>query len=167
MLEITCQQCERKHHAGEEHLGKYLRCAGCGSKVLIAPKGGRLESYSALKAACGTAVRSSSPRTTVARHKEPDRRFVGNRTYLTLAILLMALIGSGSSFYRMRVRRGSASQAYGTTTPDPPTPLSASGIPTLDPSEVEEVRPPAGSYRRIMPTGTRFMKDLATAGTAN
>ena len=35
MLEISCARCGRKLIAGEEQLGKQLRCSGCGNSVLI------------------------------------------------------------------------------------------------------------------------------------
>jgi hypothetical protein len=160
MLEITCKQCERSHQAGEEHLGKYLRCAGCGRKVLIARTGCQLESDSALKTRSGTAVINSSPRSTAALDKKPNSRFTRKRSHLAFAGFFMMLIASGTLVYRMRAGRNASNQAYETT----PSPVQSSGIPTLDPSEVEEVPSAAANYRRIMPTGTRFMRDLATGG---
>jgi hypothetical protein len=160
MLEITCGQCERSHQAGEEHLGKYLRCAGCGRKVLIARRGRQLESDSALKTRSGAAVINSSSRTTAALDKTPNSRFARKRSYLTFAGFFMVLIASGTFVYRMRAGRSAPNQAYETT----PSPVPSNGLPTLDPSEVEEVQSPAPNYRRIMPTGTRFVKDLATGG---
>ena len=102
MLEITCEQCERSHQAGEEHLGKYLRCAGCGRKVLIARRGRQLESDSALKTRSGAAVINSSPKTTAALDKTLNSRFARKRSYLTFAGFFMVLIASGTFVYRMR-----------------------------------------------------------------
>jgi hypothetical protein len=35
MIEIVCARCGRLHYAGQEHLGKHLRCGGCGDKIPI------------------------------------------------------------------------------------------------------------------------------------
>jgi hypothetical protein len=160
MLEITCKQCKRSHQAGEEHLGKYLRCAGCGRKVLIAIRDRQLESDSALKTRSGTDVVNSSPKTAAALDKKPNSRFARKRAYRTLAGIFMMLLASGTFVYRMRVGRNAPNQAYETT----PSPVLSSGLPTLDPSDVEEVQSRAANYRRIMPTGTKFIEDLATGG---
>lgn len=36
MLDVRCPRCGTVHHASPEHLGRQLRCAGCGSSVIIA-----------------------------------------------------------------------------------------------------------------------------------
>jgi hypothetical protein len=36
MIDVACLQCGTVHHASPEHLGRQLRCAGCGAPVLIA-----------------------------------------------------------------------------------------------------------------------------------
>jgi DNA-directed RNA polymerase subunit RPC12/RpoP len=159
MLEIICKQCERRHQAGEEHLGKYLRCAGCGSQVLIALRSRHLESDSALKTQGGAAFINKPPGATAALDKKPHSRFARRRGYLTFASFLVMLVAS-SIFVYLRAGRKAAHQAYNT----PPSSVSSSGLPTLDPADVEELRPEAANYRRITPTGTRFMKDLATGG---
>jgi hypothetical protein len=160
MLEVTCKKCGRSHQAGEEHLGRCLRCAGCGSNVLITRGGRRLDSDNALKTRVGPAAIKTPSGTAAALDKKRYSSFARKRGYLTFATFFIIFIASGIFVYRMRVGRNAANAAYETN----PSAVPSSGPPTLDPSEVEEVPSAAANYRRIMPTGTKFIKDLATGG---
>ena len=51
MIDLRCPRCGTEHHAGEEHLGKALRCSRCGDPIQILRQGVPRDSSEAADAA--------------------------------------------------------------------------------------------------------------------
>jgi hypothetical protein len=161
MLEISCARCGRKHYAGEEHLGKQLRCAGCGHTVPIAQRDRRHARSPKPLEVCSNALEnvmdafSRKVATICVRSKFRWRR--GLLAFSVVACLAAALAAAGYFAGRRYLPAHPGAPDIGATTP---LPVGHQ----LDTAPADPKQTLCQVPAKSLPTGTPFMEDRATDG---
>ncbi len=170
MLKVACPRCSRLHYADEQHVGRLLRCAGCGDAVQI---GASVQSNKPIVSSA-KAMPSERLRSTLSHKKWRPKT---KRTRLAFALLVFVLIGTALMSWRTRSAAAKDHDAPETQ------PIPAKSQDTFDrvvnngepqPTQNRDYDPQAPwrsdseptqkKHHRSLPNGTHLMRDEARRG---
>lgn len=161
MIDITCSQCGAVYHSEEEHVGKHLRCARCGSLVPILGAPRNIVSQPI----------SASPAPQV--HRQGTRaasRFKATYMFWTAAGVLLALGGFGLIIHLMHTGKTSVADVNNSAAAHQPSPQpeNHSEWTVVDeepvPDKATNASDPRPTEYNSLPTGSRIQKDVGIGG---
>lgn len=174
MLELSCVRCGTRHFSGEDHIGKHIRCVGCGDVIPITYQDGRYRASDCPIEPISKA-RGSSPAVqrlwnALTRPRRGSRRRLPYAIVAAFGLLLIATAGLVAFHWFSSHPSLPALSAVSRSTPT---------LPELSPDEVETVTPNATDPRPNvqsdvsgdpfllnghMVNGSRLSPDLFTSG---
>jgi len=101
VLDIVCPKCSTLHHAGEEHVGRLLRCAGCGDTIPVTRTPSSVSKATPSVIDTVGEVSSSSNHTRAWRQKGTTRRTKLAWLGGAIVVLVLAAI-TGIAYHRQQ-----------------------------------------------------------------